>query len=98
MRASPKGFPNTTAGPRPVYPMLDTRCYGRDKISALLRNRLSMRYGLLLLIIGAACTSTVQSPPAAAGPSGPGTVERPIQRAIPMTNVIQRAFVAGTRD
>src|SRR5688572_22382405 len=51
------------------------------------------------LLAAAACTSAVQTPPET---SAPGTtaarVERAVQRTIPMTPVIRRAFTAGTRD
>src|SRR3954462_8033765 len=57
-----------------------------------------MRYGISLLILASACSSAVQSPTPASGPSGSTAVERSVQRTIPMTNVIRRAFAAGTRD
>src|SRR3954447_14593930 len=57
-----------------------------------------MRYAISLLLLGAACSSAVQSPPPASGPAGSLSVERAVQRTIPMTPVIRRAFAAGTRD
>src|SRR5437762_257382 len=58
-----------------------------------------MRYVFPLLIIGAACSSTVQSPPESAPTSvGANPTNRAVQRVIPMTNAIRRAFAAGTRD
>src|SRR5205085_4972701 len=58
-----------------------------------------MRNAISLLILAAACTSAVQSPAPVSGPSGStSAVERSVQRTIPMTNVIRRAFAAGTRD
>jgi hypothetical protein len=58
-----------------------------------------MRYAISLLIVASACSSAVQSPPASSPASG-GTdqAERSVQRAIPMTPAIRRAFAAGTRD
>lgn len=60
-----------------------------------------MRYTtpLFLLIIGTACSSTVQAPPQSAPTSdGANPVSRVVQRTIPMTSIIRRAFAAGTRD
>jgi hypothetical protein len=58
-----------------------------------------MRYAISLLVLASACTSAVQSPPSSSAPSGStGPVERSIQRTIPMTPIIRRAFAAGTRD
>jgi hypothetical protein len=45
--------------------------------------------------------ATAAAPPPIAGPQQPaaaGFPERPIRRDIPMTNMIRRAFAAGTRD
>jgi hypothetical protein len=53
---------------------------------------------LLFLLLGVACSSTVQTPPQASAPSGSNGVERLVQRTIPMTPIIRRAFAAGTRD
>src|SRR4029079_4485528 len=57
-----------------------------------------MRYAISLLALAAACTSTVQSPPASSTPSGSTSVERAVQRTTPLTKIIRRAFAAGTRD
>ena len=59
-----------------------------------------MKRALFLLSLAAACTTNVQSPPGGAAPSGSsgGPAERTLQRTIPMTPIIRRAFAAGTRD
>jgi hypothetical protein len=60
-----------------------------------------MRYAtpLVLLIIGTACSSAVQAPPESTPASvGTSSASRIVHRTIPMTNIIRRAFAAGTRD
>jgi hypothetical protein len=57
------------------------------------------RIAIVSLLTLGGCSSAVQTPPESSAPAGAqGRMERPIQRRIPMTPVIQRAFTAGTRD
>ena len=58
-----------------------------------------MRFAIPILIVGAGC-STIPRPadPAIGQSANPPRVERNVQRTIPMTPIIRRAFAAGTRD
>ena len=57
------------------------------------------RIAIATLLAAVSCSSAVQNPPESSAPAGaPGRQERVIQRNIPMSPVIRRAFTAGTRD
>src|SRR4051812_26618784 len=58
------------------------------------------RPSLSILLVAAACTRSTPSTTSAPAPvpTVTATAERPIHRAIPITNAIRRAYAAGPRD